>query len=438
MLAAAVVLLSSSVGRAEAGDGFKAGNLALSPELQVFGAYDTNVFRLDSDEVAPGEDVPSSPVLGIAPGLEITTPNPSNFDFQLDSSVLWEQYLSSEQVVRDQSGLSADGKVSGRINPNGNVSFELHDKIQYKNEPPTTASSDSFDRLVNRVGGGLGIHPGDRILQIDLIYDWARFVYFHPSLLDLDKSEHQRDLDLKWRFLPKTALVLQSDFDVIRYDVGRRGVAGAGLPNTDGTPFHTKAGLSGLFTRRLSTRLLAGYANGFYESGPSYSAFIGEARIAYKIGPIDADNEIALQYERSFRDSPVSNFFSMHRAQLSYEHSFFDERFGIFANGQFIYRDYAPLQAPRDDRFSQFKVVRNNRGEEVLLPTDMHDRLWTAKGGVESKFLDWWKVKLSYEFSTNQTDDQTDVLDAQLNAPRATFRRQFVRHYVQLSTTISY
>ncbi|MFB6373622.1 MAG: hypothetical protein ABEN55_11010 [Bradymonadaceae bacterium] len=446
-LFAAFVAIAVSVPAAAAagpGDGLKAGNLKLHPRLTLSGGYDTNVFRLSEGETPNGRPL-RAPVLNISPGLSVTTIDPTNFKLEFDGELTWEQYFSSIPALRRQSGLAGNSDFGLTLNHDGGVSFKVEDNFTYENIPPNSSNGQNFNELTNRVGGVLGIHPGERIFQLDLGYGYKIFRYYTPALLDLDRDKHQFDLDLTWRFLPKTAFVLQGDFDIIQYESPFRGVQSNRvprrdkLPNVNSMPLKVKGGLSGLLTPRISLRLLGGWAEGFYDTGPSFNGFIAHTSASYRFGQKKLGSKIQLGYERNFKDANISNYSAEHRGFLNFTHNFFDKKFGYTIKGEYVYADYAPLQVGttevtgEDGETREFKTVRNRNGELVFLPDDLHDEVVQASVGIHSELGGWWRGDLTYEFSSNLSGDRIDIPVRELKRFRG-----FIRHYVLASMTFKY
>ena len=101
--------------------------------------------------------------------------------------------------------------------------------------------------------------------------------YCNPSLAsELDYEEQQGSLDVVWRFLPKTAALLNAQFLNIAYL--------SAAPNTGNAPlsvFDATLGLSGLVTSHFSLIARAGYAQTFLRAADAKSdtelATAGEA-----------------------------------------------------------------------------------------------------------------------------------------------------------------
>lgn len=427
-VAVASVIFWPVDGQAEAGDGLRAGDLVLHPSVTASGSYNQNVFRLNPEE----SDPIGSPVVGIAPGLSISTINPTAVSVDMNSEVRWQQYLADDGRVRSQSGLDGHGGLGITLNPEGGLSLTLSDDLIYTNEPPPYPSREPYNRLVNRAGGKIGIHPGDKILNIGLGYKYSIYRYFTRRLGDLTKDSHDFDLDVSWRFLPKTAFLFSASTKLIKYEEPFNEAGGStGLPNVESTPLNLQAGLSGLLTKRLAARAMAGYALGFYESGPSYNGLIGQAGLTYDYGSLDLDNELSLNYKRSFRDSSVGNFFGLHRVAFGWRQNFADKRFGVSAGAKWTYREYASLDEQIED-VGGVNVVEDSQGRTIAIP-ELYDNYISASAGLHSEFLKWWKASLKYTYSQNFTTNVVEIPSEQLEQLRA-----FNRHMVTLSTTIRY
>lgn len=428
ILLVGVGLLGPKTAKAEAGDGLRAGDLKLNPRLTLSGAYDENVFRLDRQE-RRGR-VSSAPMLSVEPGLEISTIDPTSVDFSLDGSVEWEQYISQDPSLQAQSGLQGAGNVSAVLSPRGTLSLKLSDDFTYRNEPPPYASRTSWDRLVNAAGAKVGIHPGDRILEVGLGYNYVVHRYLTDNLQDLDKDTHEFGLDVAWKFLPKTALVLDADGSLVRYGTPFRGAEGAGLRNVDSNPIHLRGGLSGLVSNRISVRLLGGHGWGLYDSGPSYRGLLALADITFKYGNLEMDNRVTAGYERSFSDATVGNYFGYHRGYLELRQNLMDKRLGLSLKGSYTRRDYASFQL---DQQNGLNVTENRNGEQVFFD-DLEDNQLEVTAGVHGKFFDWWDTSLEYTYDANLSNDRQDVPAA----GDARYFRRYQRHHVMLSTTFKY
>jgi len=206
------------------------------------------------------------------------------------------------------------------------------------------------------------------------------------------------------------------------------------LRNVDSTPISARAGLSGLITPRISTRLLGGYAVGLYERGPSYSGPVARADITFKYGNLNLDNKVVLGYERSFSDANVGNYFGYHRGIFKLKQNFLQKRFGVSLGAEYTFRDYADIEA--EERTEDTKQAQTGDGDFVIFD-DFQDNSVDITAGLHGQFQKWWRMSLDYTFDANFTDDRVDVPGV---GDRGSLRfvREYQRHLLVLSTTFKY
>jgi opacity protein-like surface antigen len=114
-----------------------------------------------------------------------------------------------------------------------------------------------------------------------------------------------------WQWLPQTQVYA---------DVSEGIVTGIGSADTPALnkvtsyPLTAQLGLSTLLTIKTTFNLYAGYTNGFYSAGPSFSAPMLGAQIGYRYSPM---GRIALLYSLQYEDSINANYYRDHIIQLS-------------------------------------------------------------------------------------------------------------------------
>lgn len=406
-------LLCAAPAWAAPGDGLQAGNLSISPAASVTAAFDTNVYRLSLDERTPI----AAPYVEFVPSLTISSRDGDLVDFSVDARVGWQQYIPlGDRIVLGTSGLFADVGAGLTFNRAGAVSFALNERLQRTNEPPPDPANEAYNRLTNRVGATLGIHPGGRVFQHYLSYDWMLYAY--DEFPDLNKQAHDFTLKNYWRFLPRTAVVLNGDFQIVQY-----ADAGARPTNIGSKPLRVTGGLSGLITRRLSLRLIGGWGWGFYSAGDDFSSFLLDTQLAFDFGNLAEKNKLFLGYERNFQDASISTYASYHRPYAGYEQGFANRRLRLSIRGEAMIRSYEnPLQG-------DFATAS---GETVSVVGQLDDLLVAANAGLEFNIYRWWVVGGRYHFGANFTDDRFAVSDG------SEVVREYTRHLVTLTTTVRY
>jgi len=406
--------MAPSTAWADAGEGLHAGNLSLSPGVTLSGGFDSNVFYLASQEGNV-----SSPWVKLVPFLKIETLESQFVNFNLNSQVGWQQYISTLNDVSSQSGLTADVGASAAFNESGAFSFRLEDQLTRTNEPPSEPSPVSYNRTLNRLGATIGIHPGGKVFQHYLSYDWM--LYRHDELTDINRMIHDFTLKNYWRFLPKTAVVLSGDYQLVRYDT--LGRTAGGFTNANSSPLRVTGGLTGLVTNRLAVRLVGGYGWAFYDAADTFKGLLVNAELQYMFGILAENNKLYLGYERNFQDTSIADFASFHRPYAGYEQGFANNRLRLSLKGEAIFRSYVGVPGGT-------YTVQNGT---VTVPANLSDALIRGQAGVDFSIYKWWSISLDYQLSSNLTNDRITT-----TTPAGDVLREYVRHNVTFGTTIRY
>jgi hypothetical protein len=74
-------------------------------------------------------------------------------------------------------------------------------------------------------------------------------------------------------------------------------------------PLRVTAGTSTLLVPNVGVVLKAGYGNGFYDAGESFSSYVGQAEVRWAIAPTI---RVAGGYQHDFTDSLIGNYYSDH------------------------------------------------------------------------------------------------------------------------------
>src|SRR5262245_46677091 len=155
----------------------------LRPYASLATAYQSNVFFQDSDDLG---GVVDSPLLRIGVGTGIETepkgrmeavgpegePPTRRVAFRGDFNLTWNQYLSGNDAVMDQSDLGAGALVDAKFNPDGAFTFLLRDGYIRSVVPPQTISSEDVNRHKNELTLGALIKPGGGAIQGYASYTW--------------------------------------------------------------------------------------------------------------------------------------------------------------------------------------------------------------------------------------------------------------------------
>ncbi len=421
---------------AQPGDGVHSSDgWKLTPAITLTGGYDSNLFRSTAGNDASA--VLGAPLLYVEPSLSIADPGDRNFKLSLDAGLRWNQYFGGSTTTgtggvidpTQQSGLSARANLDGELNPKGTVGLSFDENFVRTNVPANYAGIVSYNWIANRAGATIGLHPGARVLDVELGYHWLKYAYQTEALQYLDRDVHRFALDTTWNFLPKTGLLLHADYGLIRWAdsahrAARTDVTFDPLLNANGSPFRAEGGLTGLLTSRIALRALAGYGMSMYDAGPNFQGVIGTVALGYTFGRVDLNNKIELGYQHDFRNSTVGNYYSMHQVFANYRQGLMDQLVTLHLGARFELRDYS-------QNLDGTQSATNN-------PNSLNDQLLIGEAGVRTNINDWLLIDVAYALRANFTNDQYSIPAVDPADPSLTILRKYTEHIVTLSTTFQY
>jgi hypothetical protein len=326
--------------------GLNAGTFKIFPHLRFGYGYNSNVFNADD---TAWETPIGAQFLQIAPGFDIASKNSKNVGIKLGAQANWDQYLSDNSKVEEQSNLG--GKIDARaiFFQSSPVSLILQDSFRRALERRNYESTRNYNRNVNRVGGGLLFKPGGGALEMKAIYNFAsdRFTDVDADWGDL--LVHDVSVSGTWKFFPFTAFVLDANWQQRKYLADAQGRYGE---LTDNAPLRIRVGVNGFITKKLSLLLLLGYGNSFHDKhqvaanattnpneNDSFNMPVGEARLSFKFSP---NTILQGGYRYDFADSIFSNYTEYHRVNLNLLQRIAG-RVDLEVDVAYMYRIYAQL-----------------------------------------------------------------------------------------------
>jgi hypothetical protein len=380
--------------------GIKIGDGRLHISLDLQGRYDTFA-TLDASGGPEGDFL-----FDIRPGLKLSIPSPT-FAFDLSGDVDGVLYLNNPQLDR----ILADGALAIGINRSGVVGLDLGDQFTRADNANMTALPFAIISDYNDANAKIGIRPGGGALAIEPGFD---FVYEHfepvgsgagfttctsgsplcdPSQASLmDFYESKISLNLRWRFLPKTAILLGGDFILVSYlNPGSHASANAPMDLVDGT-----LGIAGLLTTRLEVVLKAGYAQTIINAGdiaavPGLATagdnrtLVGQAQLGYlfsetgslKIGVLRLLNPAPTVLADYTDTRPYLNFRWLLGGKLTLH---------------------------LDASFDLFNYALDSAGS----PAGRTDDLLRVDVGPEYEIVRWLRVAVGYDFTDLNSSDAAD------------------------------
>jgi hypothetical protein len=378
--------------------GFKIGDGRLHPFLELDARFDSLVGRFTLGVNSP------EIVFHFRPGLKFDLETPSTLvNFNGSGEYLWFTGLlspSSTTLSRFQANVALDAK----FNRDGVVEFDVGDSLVRSDRTQNPAFALGVISLYNQLYIAAPIRPGGRALEVTPRVAWG-VEFFEPLLPGLvqgctdvlcDPTQVYRanysNLNFgangRWKFLPKTAFILDVNADWRTY------FAAPGAQ--DKVLFRAQAGLAGLITPRISVTLLAGYSGDF--TNGSLHAPIGQAEFAYTV---NEQSRIAIGYARNTLAVPLVGLATDDRGYLKGGLGLLGGRLLLNAQVSADYFTFVPT------------VPSPARGDFLL----------SIGGGPTVIVASWFDVSANYTFSL-----RTSTV-SQLNFPRHEAMLRLNFHY---------
>jgi hypothetical protein len=207
-------------------------------------------------------------------------------------------------------------------------------------------------------------------------------------------------LRVNWQWLPLTQVFA---------DVSAGYYTGIGSSQkVNSVPLTATAGIQTALTIDTTISAHAGYSNGFYSSGPSYSSLDAGVMLGYRYSPF---GRVTALYDYSHQDSINANFYRDHLFQVTLEHYFVP--FMVFARPELRLREYDGT------------LVMGTTG------TTRDDQLIGATVGMRYSFRDWLAGTLDYQLQSDQTDFRYTV-------DGVTVDPSYVRHELLVGVRAAY
>ncbi|HLL00319.1 MAG TPA: hypothetical protein VK539_07010 [Myxococcaceae bacterium] len=262
------------------GNGLKVGDGRLHPFFTLETRLDTGVGYFLNDETPNPDDIrddlSSEVVLRLRPGLRLDVPSSK---VALTASAQAEYVLYTGLLEKQStygSHLEGEANLSAHFNPEGQVGFVLADQFIRSDQTRNAALGAGVLSLFNELRANLPIRPGGGAIEVTPEAAWG-VEFFSPIGLAIpvgcvegvcdpitvdtfDYNNLRVGLDGRWRFLPKTALVLDTDLDFRSYFEGT---------NPNAVLLRTMAGLAGLVSAKIAVNAKLGWAHNFGPTGGS-------------------------------------------------------------------------------------------------------------------------------------------------------------------------
>lgn len=369
-------------------NGIKIGDGRLHPYFDLEGRYDTAA-QVQYDPATNTSSGLGDFILHFRPGLKLSVPSP-DFAVDLGANVDYLVYLglnthNASSLDRLQSEANLDlGILRGSA-----VSFDIGDHFNRSDQSTNVSLPVGLLALYNDARASVQIAPGGGALTVTPGYHFmletyaplanasvtggnvSGGVYSTPS--DFNYIQHRFTLENRWRFLPKTALMLDGEYDARSY-------SNTGPGNVNLNFFTASTGVSGLVTPHLAMVLRVGYARDL-SAAASFSSVIGQAEATYVA---TETTSLRLGFLRQFQ--PVS------APYVSYE----DDRGYLEGRLTAIGRLTLHLYGAAD--LLNFNVVQGSGAQA------RSDVTFTLAAGLDYEVTRWLIASVGDQFNTRSSD----------------------------------
>jgi hypothetical protein len=298
-----------------------------------------------------------------------------SFEYRAELRVAYDFLLSSNDAVWEAGGLGIGATFRGMTNPTGTWSFGFNENFTRLIRAANFETDANTNRDINTLSLNLLYHPQGRSLAFNLYYNNTIDIFERSDQDFANRWMHRFGVRPMWRWLPETVVYADLSWGVTA------GLGSGAMKNTS-YPLQAIAGIATLFTPKTTLNVHAGYVNGFYSAGPSYSSVTVGAQVGYRYTPL---GRATLAYHLLYNDSVNANYYRDHVIQLNVEQLF--PPFVFVAQPEVHFRKYDGT------------IVMGSGGETVR-----NDFIFALITGLHYNFRNSLAATLDYSFSTVQTD----------------------------------
>lgn len=298
-----------------------------------------------------------------------------DFEYRADLRLSYDQMLSGNEAVSGSGGLGVGATIKGTVNPSGTWSFGFSDEFRRLIRAANFETDANTNRDINELGLRLKYQPSYSKFSGDLYYTNIIDVFERDEQDFADRMLNRVGLRPAYRWLPQTQFFI----DVSQ---GFQGGLGSASMKVDSYPFTAIGGINTLITEKTTLNLQAGYTNGFYSAGPSYSSVTAGASFGYRYSPL---GRAVLTYNLAYEDSVNANYYRDHVIRL-WLHQLFVP-FEINLQPEVHFRSY------------EGTILTGTAGE-----TTRNDVIFSVVAGMQYNFRNWIAATLNYHFTAVGSD----------------------------------
>jgi hypothetical protein len=386
-------------------NGIKLGSSRVHPYFDLELRFDSAAGFFPRNGVIDGTPQPEL-LLHLRPGLRLELPS-DTVQLDLTGNVDYV-YFTGLLTPNSQaaSRLEAAADLSAVFNRKGNVSFELGDHFTRSDRTSNAALGVGVYSLFNEARAQLPIRPGGGALEITPKAAVGVEFFAPISLIpvtgcsgdltcDPAAVEAMNYLNLragvlaKWRFFPKTAIVLDTSFDYRSY------LSSEAAINPPAQLIKVSAGLAGLLTNKISLIAKAGWGHDFGAS--LASTLVAHLEFTYLLNEVSS---VKAGYLRNLEPVPSFGAYGDDRGYLDAS---------ILLSGRLTARGYAAF-----DYLTFYRA------------SGRADTVFTLNVGPGYEVFSWLVASAGYAL-TIRGSNQTSIPSV-----------NFTRHEAYLRATVTY
>mgnify|MGYP002629056695 CR=1 FL=1 len=330
--------------------GLRSGDFTLLPSVSLDGHYDTNVFNGNEDE---NNKPLTATSVRITPRLSLNNGKETEVQFKFAAAGDIRLYVADNESINNLTNFGGNADLGVDFAARRAISLTVFNNFSRALRPNNWETTATLNRINNQVGARVSFHPGEtperRPLEISLMGAYVKDEF--EDFAFGDTSTVRSRLTGSWRFLPRTAAILDAGWDF-------RSFGTVSQFTSNSSPWRVQGGLAGALTSRVTFRLTAGWGNSMHDSGASFNSALGNVSLGYAPS---ATTFLAVGYSRDFQQSYYGNFVDANRGSLSLQ-----QRFGnlmeVTAWFNFTYGIYGEFR----DIPANTKVTQANRKDYML------------------------------------------------------------------------
>lgn len=321
------------------------------------------------------------------------SPDLGRFEYRLNLLASYDFMLSGDSQIQKAGGLGLGAGFHGIVNPMGGFAFGIDEDYMRLIRAADFESDANLNRDINTARLVGMIHPRGRSLS-GYVYYMNTLDIFEQSTNYPDRMSNTIGLHPMWQWLPQTQVYMDASWGVVSS-------LGNSTNKVTSYPLSVALGLGTLLTYKTTLNLSAGYTNGFYSKGPSFSAPELGATFGYRYSPL---GRVLLGYQLMYSDSINANYYRDHI---------------VLASLQQFYNPVVFMVQP-ELHLREYNGV-NIVNPQLTGPNTRDDTIFAVTAGVSYAFRNWFAATLSYRFSSVQTS-YTYMLNGEMGTP------SFARH----------